>query len=308
MRTDERCGRKAPRTIAVLGTGDMGSAVGAALARAGLRCVTALEGRSAHSRGLAERAGIEDLGTLRAVVANADLILSILPPANALAFAMHSAAVMAETGARPWFADCNAVAPATVRSIADVFAAIAAPFIDASIVGRGPQPNAEPPTRVYVAGPERRALLDLAVPDLLFIDMGDEIGAASAIKMAYASLNKGTDALHAAVLLAAERLGVRSQLMTELALSQTQDLQRMRARVPFLAATAERFAGEMAEIAATYDAVGVTPLFHRGSQWIFEQLATTPFASETRATLPAQRSLDEALTVFLAALDRGPPA
>jgi hypothetical protein len=69
------------------------------------------------------------------------------------------------------------------------------------------------------------------------------------MKMAYAALNKGTDALHAAVLLAAERLGVRPALMLELELSQKEALARMQARVPYLAATAERFAGEMAEIA-----------------------------------------------------------
>jgi hypothetical protein len=79
----------------------------------------------------------------------------------------------------------------------------------------------------------------------------------------------------------------------------------MRARVPYLAAVAERFAGEMAEIAATYEAAGVTPLFHRGAGWVFTELATTSLASETRATLPAHRSLDVALAVFSAALDRG---
>ncbi|HLF12958.1 MAG TPA: DUF1932 domain-containing protein, partial [Gammaproteobacteria bacterium] len=269
------------------------------------RSVTALEGRSAHSRRLAQRAGLEDLGSLRAVVRCADLILSIVPPANALAFAQAAAATIVEAGTRPVFVDCNAVAPATVRSIARVFESVDAPFIDAGIVGRGPQPDAQPPTRFFVSGPERRALLDLAVTEIRMIDMGEEIGAASAIKMAYASLNKATDALHTAVLLAAERLGVRAQLMKEFELSQTEALRRMRARVPYLAATAERFAGEMNEIAATYDAVGVTPLFHRGAEWIFAQLATSALASETRATLPAERSLDAAIAAFSAALDGG---
>jgi hypothetical protein len=138
------------------------------------------------------------------------------------------------------------------------------------------------------------------------LDMGEEIGRASAIKMAYAALNKGTDALYAAVLLAAEQLGVRPELMAELELSQQEALARMNARVPYLAATAERFAGEMAEIAATYEAAGVTPLFHRGAEWLYATLATTPLAQETRATLPRARSLDEALEVFKAALAAKP--
>jgi hypothetical protein len=78
----------------------------------------------------------------------------------------------------------------------------------------------------------------------------------------------------------------------------------MKARVPFLGATAQRFAPEMAEIARTYESVGVTPHFHRGAEWLYALVATTPFASETRATQPKQRSLDEAVAVLAAALER----
>jgi hypothetical protein len=80
----------------------------------------------------------------------------------------------------------------------------------------------------------------------------------------------------------------------------------MRARVPFLAATAARFAPEMAEIAATYASVGVTPDFHRGAEWLYALLAATPLAAETRATQPRERSLDAALAVYVAALDQAP--
>jgi 3-hydroxyisobutyrate dehydrogenase-like beta-hydroxyacid dehydrogenase len=205
--------------------------------------------------------------------------------------------------ARPAFVDCNAVAPATVRAIERVIAPTGAAFVDVGIVGRGPQPGGES-TRFYVSGTARRTVLDLAVAGIELLDMGAEIGAASALKMAYAALNKGTDAFYAAVLLAAERLGVRPMLMRELEHSQAEALARMRARVPFLAATAERFAPEMAEIAATYESVGMTPAFHRGAEWLYALLATTPLAAETRATLPRERSLDAALAVFSAALDR----
>lgn len=290
-------------TVAVIGTGDMGSAVGGAFVRAGYRTVTAGSGRSRASRELAASAGIEDLVSLEAAVRNADIVLSIVPPAAAQAFAAVAARAMLAARARPTFVDCNAVAPATVRAIARVIEPSGAAFVDAGIVGRGPAPGGER-TRFYVAGAARRTVVDLAVPELELLDMGPEIGAASALKMAYASLNKGTDALHTAVLLAAERLGVRAPLLRELERSQTEALARMRARVPFLAATAARFAPEMAEIAATYESVGVTPQFHRGAEWLYALLATTPLATETRATLPRERSLDAALAVFTAALDR----
>lgn len=290
-------------TVAVVGTGDMGSAVGGALVRAGYRVVTAGEGRSASSRKLAAAAEIEDLDSLDAVVRASELVLSIVPPAAALAFATSAARAMRAASVAPVFADCNAVAPATVQAIARAIKPSGAPFVDVGIVGRGPALGGER-TRFYVSGAARAAVLELTAPELELVDLGADVGTASAMKMAYSALNKGTDALLTAVLLAAERLGVRAPLMRELQFSQAEALKRMRARVPFLGATAQRFAPEMAEIAATYESVGVTPQFHRGAEWLYALVATTPFAAETRATQPRERSLDETLAVLTAALER----
>jgi 3-hydroxyisobutyrate dehydrogenase-like beta-hydroxyacid dehydrogenase len=295
----------AKTTIAVVGTGDMGSAVGGALVRSGYRVVTAGQGRSAASAALAAKAGIEDVGSLAAAVRAATLVLSIVPPAAARSFAAEAVRAMRETGARPAFADCNAVAPATVREIEALVAPSGAPFVDVGIVGRGPAPGRER-TRFYVSGGARGAVLGLRVPQIEIADLGADVGTASALKMAYSSLNKGFDALLTTVLLAAERLGVRPALMRELAGSQAEALARMQGRIPFLAATAKRYAPEMAEIAATYASVGVTPDFHRGAEWLYALLATTPLATETRATLPRERSLDEAVAMFAAAIDAAP--
>jgi len=290
-------------TVAVIGTGDMGHAVGGALVRAGYRVVTAGAGRSALTRKLATEAGIADLGSLEAAVGAAQLVLSIVPPAAATTFAAAAAGAMLAAGVRPAFADCNAVAPQTALAIERALQPTGAPFVDVGIVGRGPGVGREP-TRFYVSGDARAAVLELAVDELEFIDLGPEIGRASAMKMAYSALNKGIDALLTAVLLAGDRLGVLAPLLRELNFSQAEALERMDARVPFLGATAKRFAPEMAEIARTYESVGVTPLFHRGAEWLYALYATTPFGNETRATQPKTRSLDEALAVLAAALER----
>ena len=290
-------------TVAVIGTGDMGHAVGGALVRAGYRVVTAGAGRSALTRKLATEAGIADLRSLEAAVGAAQLVLSIVPPAAATTFAAAAAGAMLAAGVRPAFADCNAVAPQTALAIERALQPTGAPFVDVGIVGRGPGVGREP-TRFYVSGDARAAVLELAVDELEFIDLGPEIGRASAMKMAYSALNKGIDALLTAVLLAGDRLGVLAPLLRELNFSQAEALERMDARVPFLGATAKRFAPEMAEIARTYESVGVTPLFHRGAEWLYALYATTPFGNETRATQPKTRSLDEALAVLAAALER----
>lgn len=135
------------------------------------------------------------------------------------------------------------------------------------------------------------------------IDMGETLGSASAIKMCYAAMNKGVDALYVNILLAARSLGVEAQLLREFESSQPEAAGRMRRRIPFLAATAERFTGEMFEIADTFRAAGVSGDFYTGAAWLYDVLARSSLAAETRSTMPDERSLDEALAAFAAALE-----
>jgi len=274
----------------------MGHAVGRALGGCGHRIVTALDGRSAASRSRAAAAGMADLGTLDAAVAAADLVLSILPPASAAGFAAECAAAMARTGHRPVFADCNAVAPATVATIARTIAAAGADFIDGGIVG--PPPGQGAPPRFYVSGATADSFAELDGKGIVVHPVGAEPGRASAVKMCYAALNKGRHALNTAVLLAAENLGVRDVLTPELAASQPAALKQMEGAIPWLAGNAGRWAGEMDEIAATFAAADVTPHFHQGAAEIYRLLATTELASEMRETRDRTRTLDAAVSLF----------
>lgn len=291
-------------TIAVIAPGDMGHAVGGALHAHGHRIVTALDGRSEASRARAAKAGMDDLGTLDAVLGTADLVLSILPPAEAAGFAGQVAAAMARTGATPVFADCNAVAPATVARIAATIAEAGAGFIDAGIVG--PPPGLGAPPRFYVSGSAAREFMAFDGKGIAVRVVGDAPGDASAVKMCYAGLNKARHALNTAVLLAAENLGVRDVLMAELAASQAAALKQMEGNIPWLASVSERWAGEMDEIAATFAAADVTPHFHQGAGDIFRLLATTELAGEMRETRDESRTLGDAVALFAqTARDRG---
>ncbi len=287
-------------TIAVMSAGDMGHAVGRTLHEQGYRVITALAGRSPRSRDLAERGGLEDVDTLSRLIAEADLVLSIMPPAAAEAFAHSAADAMRETGTAPLFADCNAIAPATTRTIADIMAAAGAAFVDGGIIGAAPG-KATPP-RLYVSGPDADLMLPLGGPELNVVPLGPQIGRASAVKMCYAALTKGTMTLDTAVLLAATQLGVYDELKTELASSQQAAFNRMNKRVPWLAADAERWTGEMEEIAATFAAAGLPGNFHHAAADIFRLLAASPLAAETRQTADRDRTLDEAVQAFAAAL------
>lgn len=290
------------RTVAILSPGDMGHAVGRGLVAGGLEVVTCLAGRSARTRGLAERGGIRDVPDLGAMLGAADLVLSILPPAEALALARRVAEAMSASGRRPPYADCNAVSPGTVREIAAVIEGAGAPFIDGGIIG--PPPGAGQPTRFYVSGPRAALVAELDGMGIRVRPMGPEIGRASGIKMCYAGLTKGTRALGAAVLTAAEALGLTEPLREEFLYSQPAAWESIRASAPRLPVVAGRWAGEMREIAATFGAVGVTPRFHEGAAEILGLLAETPFAAETPETMDTSRTPEAAAKVYAARLKK----
>ena len=97
--------------IAILSPGDMGHGVGKVLAEHGYRIITCLAGRSQRTRDLAAKAGFLDVPSLEEMTLEADLIMSVLVPAEAVGVARDVADAMRATGASRPFADCNAVSP-----------------------------------------------------------------------------------------------------------------------------------------------------------------------------------------------------
>jgi 3-hydroxyisobutyrate dehydrogenase-like beta-hydroxyacid dehydrogenase len=286
--------------IALFSAGDMGHAVGAVCVERGLEVATALAGRSDATRHRAQRAGIEDAGSLEGALAGADLILSIMPPARAEAFAEGAAEWIAGQNAKPHFADCNAVSPETARRMQQKLEAAGAHFIDAGIVGPPPGRSPQGP-RFYASGvhaAQLKAIEGSSERGSIRVQLlGDEVGKASGLKMVYAGLTKGTMTLHAAVLVTAQRLGLLGDLSAELQDSQPEAWKRM-GILPFLPADAERWVGEMEQIAETFRSAGAPGGFHDGAADIFRIMAETPFASETRETLDRSRSLEEAIEAF----------
>ena len=149
----------AQQTIAILSPGDMGGGVGAALSRHGHDVVTCVVGRSQATRARAERLGFRLAADLDSLLAEADLVLSILPPEAATGLARDVAAAMRRSGSAPPYADCNAVSPETACAMGTLFEGTGAPFIDGGIIGWAPRPEV-PPTRFYVSG-EAAGLMDV---------------------------------------------------------------------------------------------------------------------------------------------------
>jgi len=253
--------------IGILSPGEMGGAVGRELTRNGLDIYTCLQGRSPRTRQTARDSGFLDLPDLTALAGECDLILSILVPAAAAGAAKAVAAAIQSSGHQTAFADCNAVSPQTSRGMAETIERAGGAFIDAGIVGGPPRPDYAP--TFYASGPSAGVLANLDGRGIRVVDLAGEPGHASAVKMTYAALTKGTAALRTALLVAAQRLGVYDTLCVELEASQPDAFRQMQNSIRRLPTVAHRWIGEMEEIAATFEAVGVTPDFHRGAADVF---------------------------------------
>ena len=284
--------------IAVVAPGDMGAGVGHALSLGGHDVVTCLAGRSEQTRARAESSGFRVLTDLDAVVGEAALILSILPPASAIGLATDVSAAMKHTGRRPVFMDCNAISPSNIQKISGIMETIGASYIDCGIIGVAPGKGPQP-TRFYISGPDLLPADMLAVDGIVVKSVGHEIGRASALKMLYSGLNKGRFSLFTTVATAAQALDLLDPLGEELEFSQGETWNYMQGSLPRLPADAERWWPEMEQIAETFEAVGVTGDFHRGAAWMMQLMAMTPFASETRETIDASRTMSETVRTFV---------
>lgn len=233
--------------VAVIAPGMMGSAVAARLTQAGLTVRTLLDGRSLATLARAKAAGMTS-ATLDDIAA-ADLILSIVPPGQAMILAETLAPAMRQAQRKPIYVDCNAVSPDTVLRIESVVRETGARFVDGGIIGPPPDPDSSK-TRIYVSGPDAAAVTVLESHGLSMPIQPGPVGAASAMKMSYAGITKGFTALAATMMLAATRAGTADALIAEMTVSQPALLKWLLDQMPKMHSKAYRWVAEMQEIAA----------------------------------------------------------
>jgi 3-hydroxyisobutyrate dehydrogenase-like beta-hydroxyacid dehydrogenase len=222
-------------------------------------------GRSTATRARAEHAELMATESLAELAERCDTIVSVCPPGEALAVAEQVAA----TGYDGLYVDANAIAPATTTRIGTLFAR----YVDGGIIG--PPATEAGTTRLYLSGDEAPAVAtrwDGSLLDVRAIDGG--VGAASAVKMLFAGWGKHNAALLLAIIAVAEAYGVTDAIRDEWAISRPDLMPQAEAAARGTGPKAWRFEGEMHEIAATFEAVGLPPEFHRGAAEVFRRLAS----------------------------------
>ena len=240
--------------------GEMGSAVGAALRASGHEVLWASAGRSEESARRALDAGLRDVGSVDAVLAEAELVFSIVPPHAASAVAASAA------GFGGPFVDANAISPMTVRGLAP------ARLVDGGIVG--PPPLERGMTRLYLSGDGSDEVAGLFAGSMLDARVvSGDIGAASALKMTYAAWSKGAAALALAIRAVAQSANVEEALLAEWRESAPELHDRLARAERSADEKGWRWIGEMEEIADTFAAAGQPDGFHRAAAKVYREWA-----------------------------------
>ncbi len=284
------------KKVGLLSPGDMGHVVAGVLIDNGMPVITCLAERSERTRMLADRAGVVPVPTVDDLVREADLILSILVPAEATSAAEKVARALKETGDRIVYVDCNAIAPSTVRSMSRIVQAAGSAFVDAGIIG--PPPKEKRVTRFYASGKESRAFAELNGFGLDVRVIGEQIGQASGLKMTYAAFTKGTFALTTELLVAAKRMDLFGPLKEEFLLSQEPRYRAMERGLPGVPPKSRRWVGEMEEIAKTFEELQMTPRIYQGAADIYRFMGQSPLADETPETRDKDRTLDKVIEIL----------
>jgi putative dehydrogenase len=256
--------------VAVIAPGMMGAAVGKRLVDNGVKVLTSLKGRSAETATRAKAAGMAVAGDEE--IAASDFILSILPPGDAVALAERFQPALKASNAKPVYVDCNAINPKTVDRVAAVIAPTDCPFVDSGIIGSPPKPGDAGP-RFYASGPAAPRFATLRQYGLHVRVLDGAMSAASALKMSYAGITKGTQAIGAAMMLAATRAGSADALFAELSSSQKEMFAWFKRGLALMPPKAYRWVAEMHEIAGF---VGEDPTAHElyeGAAHFYERIA-----------------------------------
>jgi 3-hydroxyisobutyrate dehydrogenase-like beta-hydroxyacid dehydrogenase len=183
-------------SVGLLFPGEMGAAVGRSVRG---DVLWASDGRSEATRQRA--AEFTDVGSVAKLTRSTQVVLSICPPAIAEAVAEE---VFAE-GFDGVFVEANAISPLRMRRIAEHGPRV----VDGSII-------AAKGTHLYLAGREADDVAALFVgSDVQAIPLDADVGAASALKMAFGGWNKIGVALAAQAYAIARAYGVADALAGE---------------------------------------------------------------------------------------------
>ena len=199
------------RTIGVLYPGAMGASMAWRLhiSLPHLNLLTSLGSRSAATKTRAQSAGLSDV-SMESLVERSDIIISILPPSEAITLAKEVTSLLPrKEGKKSVYIDANAISPETCTKVGSILKEKDCTFIDGSVIGGPAKAGYDPMVYLSTAPENEKVLRQVAQAMggggekgeggkqglLISVMSGAGEGAASALKMAYGGINKGTTGL-----------------------------------------------------------------------------------------------------------------
>lgn len=292
------------KIIAVLFPGELGARVGASLVEQGEMVITTHDGRGPATRRRSAESGMVVRSTIAEVVREADVILSLVPPAAAMDVARDYARLAHLAPSDALFVDLNSIGPALAIELSQAVEQGGRDFVDGAINGLASRFKSG--GTLFLSGIRAGEVAALFEGVTRVQVLGPEAGAASAMKMMLSGLSKGICALYGELALAARKQGMLRELLeasSQIYPEVTGLAQRM---LPTYAQHAGRRAAEMQQLERTVRDAGIQPLitgavrqFHdcltdvglpaSGSSNVIElleELTTKQFQSVARQLLP----------------------
>jgi 3-hydroxyisobutyrate dehydrogenase-like beta-hydroxyacid dehydrogenase len=273
--------------IGILHPGEMGVSIAASAINSEHQVYWVSKGRSDKTRSRAEEHKLIEVDTFSNLCQTNEIIISVCPP--------HAAEDVAQAvidhGFKGYYLDANAISPQRAKRIGQLMETNGIHFIDGGIIG-GPAWTPKE-TWLYLSGRDAKFIADCFSNGPLGTKIIDnEIGKASALKMCFAAYTKGTTALLAAILAAAEKLEVRDELYQQWDMDNADFVKQAEGKATRVTAKAWRFEGEMHEIASTFQEAGLPNGFHEAAAEIYHRMIGFKNSSQVPP-------IDEVLKVLL---------
>jgi 3-hydroxyisobutyrate dehydrogenase-like beta-hydroxyacid dehydrogenase len=249
--------------IGLVGYGEVGSILGSALVARGAAWVGAWDilmpdpAQGPAMRARARDAKVENAGSLAALLARADVVLSAVTASQAVAVAREAVPAIRRG---TWFVDLNSASPGAKQEMSRLIDGAGGHFVEAAVMTSVPPYGIKVP--MLLGGREAASLRELLAPLGFAMEVAaDRVGVASAIKMCRSVMIKGMEAIVTESFTAARAYGVEDRVLASLHETfPTLDWEQLGSY--FMSRSAlhgKRRAEEMREVAVTVREAGLDP-------------------------------------------------
>ncbi len=264
-------------TIGLLFPGEMGAAVAAMLRGGGATVVTTLRDREGRTAERCAEAGIDVLDSLADVARRAQVIISLVPPANAIEVVEAYCELLPLAPKGVIYIDANSISPESAATVAEIVQRHGGRFVDAAINGLAKKLTTS--GTLFLSGDCAQDVATLFAGAVRV----RVVASASTMKMLLGGMSKGLCGLFLELALVAERRGMLGEMLAaaeEIYPGVQAVVDRM---LPTYAEHSGRRATEMGELRATAQASDIEPCVIDSIARLHEMLAHTNFTAASGA-------------------------